>query len=71
MMIDVKTHAYTLKIEVNETAPAGTLETKLIYQKAHEKEELILEKTATVAQVKQMMDGIFKELYLATETKTC
>jgi hypothetical protein len=45
------------------------VETKLIFQRPGEPDELVIEKVSPVSAVKQMMDGIFRELYVATQTK--
>lgn len=71
MLIAAKTKSYSLRIDIKETGPAGLVETKLIYQREGEPEKIVIEKLAQLSSVKQMMDGIFKELYLATETKKC
>lgn len=70
MLIEAKTTSYSLKIDVKEGSPAGMVETKLIFQRPGQPDEIVIEKVSHVAAVKQMMDGVFKELYLATHTKT-
>lgn len=70
MIIDAKTKSYSLKIDVSEASPPGMVETKLVFQRPGEPDEIVIEKVSPVSAVKQMMDGIFKELYLATQTKT-
>ena len=71
MLIQAKTKAYSLRLDIKETGPAGMVETKLVYQREGEPDEIVIEKLAQVSSVKQMMDGIFRELYIATETKRC
>lgn len=71
MLIQAATKSYSLRLDIRETGPAGLVETRLVYQRAGEKEEVVIEKVAPVSAVKQMMDGIFRELYTATETKRC
>ena len=70
MLIEAKTTIYSLKLDVTEASPPGMVETKLIFQRPGQPDEIVIEKVSHVAAVKQMMDGIFKELYLATQTKT-
>ena len=69
MIIDAKTKTYSLNIAVSEAGENGMVETKLIFQRPGQPEQIVLEKTAHVSAVKQMMDGIFKELFIATQTK--
>jgi hypothetical protein len=70
MLIEAKTTIYSLKLDVAEALPPGMVETKLIFQRPGQPDEIVIEKVSHVSAVKQMMDGIFKELYLATQTKT-
>ena len=70
MIVEAKTKTYSLRLDVSECHTAGMVETKLILQRPGEPDELVIEKVSHVSAVKQMMDGIFKELYLATQTKT-
>lgn len=70
MIVEAKTKTYSLILDVSECHAAGMVETKLILQRPGEPDELVIEKVSPVSAVKQMMDGIFKELYLATQTKT-
>lgn len=70
MMVDAKTISYSLKLDVSEASHPGMVETKLVFQRPGEPDEIVIEKVSPVSAVKQMMDGIFKELYLATQTKT-
>lgn len=69
MLIQAKTHEFSLRIDIKETGPVGMVETRLVYQRQGEPEEIVIEKLAQLASVKQMMDGIFRELYIATQTK--
>lgn len=71
MLIKAKTKSYSLRLDIKETGPAGMVETKLVYQREGEPDQIVIEKLAQVSSVKQMMDGIFRELYIATETKRC
>lgn len=70
MIVDAKTKSYSLKIDVSEALPTGMVETKLVFQRPGEPDEIVIEKVSPVSAVKQMMDGIFRELYIATKTKT-
>ena len=70
MIVDAKTKSYSWKIDVSEALPTGMVETKLVFQRPGEPDEIVIEKVSTVSSVKQMMDGIFRELYIATQTKT-
>ena len=69
MLIEAKTKTYSLILDVSECHAAGMVETKLIFQRPGEPDELVIEKVSPVSAVKQMMDGIFRELYVATQTK--
>lgn len=71
MMIEATSKTYSLKIDISESNPAGMVETRLILQRPGKPDELVIEKVSPVSAVKQMMDGIFKELYLATQTNRC
>lgn len=70
MLIQAKTKSYSLRIDIKESL-TGLVETKLIYQTEGKPDQIVIEKLAPLSSVKQMMDGIFRELYLATETKQC
>jgi hypothetical protein len=70
MLIEAKTKTYSLILDVSECHAEGMVETKLIFQRPGQPDEIVIEKVSQVHAVKQMMDGIFKELYLATQTKT-
>lgn len=70
MIVDAKTKSYSLKIDVSEALPTGMVETKLVFQRPGEPDEIVIEKVSPVSAVKQMMDGVFRELYIATQTKT-
>lgn len=67
-MINVKGSTYTLSMTVAEKNN-GMVDFKLTYQSEDKPSELVIEKVSNVSSIKQLMDGIFKELYLATETK--
>lgn len=71
MLIQAKTKAYSLRLDIKETGPAGMVETRLVYQREGAPDEIVIERLSPVSAVKQMMDGIFRELYQATQTKTC
>lgn len=69
MLIQAKTKSYSLRIDIKETGPVGMVETRLVYQREGEPDEIVIEKLAQLSSVKQLMDGIFRELYIATQTK--
>lgn len=67
-MISVKSASYTLSMTVEEKNN-GLVDFKLTYQSEDKPKQIVIEKVSNVSAIKQLMDGIFKELYLATETK--
>lgn len=69
MLIQAKTKSYSLRIDIKETGPVGMVETRLVYQREGEPDEIVIEKLAQLSSVKQLMDEIFRELYIATQTK--
>jgi hypothetical protein len=71
MLIQAKTKAYSLRLDIKETGPAGMVETRLVYQRQGEPDEIVIEKIAPLSSVKQLMDGVFRELFIATGEKTC
>lgn len=69
--VKAETKTYSLRMDITEGLPAGMVETRLILQRPGKPDELVIEKVSPVSAVKQMMDGIFKELYLAAQVKKC
>lgn len=69
MLIHAETKSYSLRLDIKETGPSGMVETRLVYQKQGAPDEIVIEKLTHLSAVKQMMDSIFRELYIATQTK--
>lgn len=71
MLIQAKTKSYSLRLDIKETGASGMVETRLVYQRQGVPDEIVIEKLAHLSSVKQLMDGIFRELFIATNKKTC
>lgn len=69
MKIDATAPGYSLTLTISEPNLEGEVLAKLIYSNRDKKDQLIFERPGSVASVKQMMDGIFRELYAAAEIK--
>lgn len=71
MLIDAKTRAFSLRLDINDASESGEVQARLVYQKDGQQDEVIIEKMAQLSSIKQLMDGIFRELFIATCQKTC
>lgn len=62
---------FTLRFDVRPSRVPGLINLKFIYQRPGFPDEIVLEKTQQLSQAKQLVDGIFQQLYEASGTNTC
>lgn len=70
MLVEAKTRSFSLRLDINDASESGAVQARLVYQKDGQPDEVIIEKMAQLSSIKQLMDGIFRELHFANQTKS-
>lgn len=71
MLVEAKTRSFSLRLDINDASESGAVQARLVYQKDGQPDEVIIEKMAQLSSIKHLMDGIFRELHIATnQTKS-
>lgn len=70
MLVEAKTRSFSLRLDINDASESGAVQARLVYQKDGQPDEVIIEKMAQLSSIKQLMDGIFRELHVSNQTKS-